>query len=162
MHGSPSAAPSIAGIGSAKDPFQARCRSGGGQVQATPEPGDLSVGTLRYGSAAAWAAMKPPTGVRLPGGQYFYKTMAFVRAGTIVTVTVASQARSFAAIKVQGTPDSGFTAVTYNACPGAQDTAWPGGFLLRRKTGCVPLDVRVAGEPQTRHIVLSVYAGTCH
>jgi hypothetical protein len=105
--------------------------------------------------------MRPPARVRLPDGRYFYKTGALVHPGVVVTVTVASTARSYAAIEVQGGPDGGARAVTYNACPHAPDSAWPGGFLLTRRTACLPLDVTVAGEPVTRHVVLSVYNGSC-
>ncbi|HEV7933324.1 MAG TPA: hypothetical protein VGP70_13585 [Actinomadura sp.] len=132
-----------------------------GQAPGAPEPDDFTIGPLRYGSAAAWATMKPPTGVRLPDGRYFYKTGALLRPGAVVTVTVAPRARSYATIVVQGGLDGGSKAVTYNACPHAPETAWPGGFLLTRRTACLPLDVSVTGESATSHVVLSVYNGSC-
>jgi hypothetical protein len=150
-----------AGSGGVEDPSQARCSGSVGPALGGPEPDDFVIGPLRYGSAAAWATMKPPTGVRLPDGRYFYKTGALVRPGAVVTVTVAPRARSYATIVVQGGPGGGSEAVTYSACPHAPETAWPGGFLLARRTACLPLDVSVAGESATRHVVLSVHNGSC-
>jgi hypothetical protein len=132
-----------------------------GQDPGPPRPTDFTVGPLRYDSAAAWATTQPPEGVRRPDRRYFHKTAALVDPGAVVTVTVAASARSYAAIVVQGGPDGGSEAVTYISCPRAPLTAWPGGFLLTRRTACLPLDVSVAGEPRARHVVLSVYNGLC-
>jgi hypothetical protein len=106
--------------------------------------------------------MPPPSDVRLPDGRYFYKTGAILHPRSVVTVTIAPAARHHAAIDVQGGPDSGSTSVTYHACPVAPDTFWPGGFLLTEQTACLPLDVRVLGEPRARHVVVSVFHHSCH
>jgi hypothetical protein len=153
-----SAAP---GNGSAEHPFQAGCPTGDGQATAQPRPEDVGIGALRYAGAAAWATMPPPSDVRLSDGRYFYKTGAMLHPGSVVTVTIAPTARHHAAIDVQGGPDSGSTSVTYHACPATPDTFWPGGFLLTEQTACLPLDVRVLGEPRERHVVISVFHRSC-
>lgn len=162
--GSPVAVPPVAsapaGDGSAEHPFQAGC-SRSIRDRAPARPVDFAAGPLRYGAAASWATMRPPADVRNPDGRYFYKAGAILRPGAVVTVTVAPEARRYAALDVQGGPDSGSASVTYHACTGAPDTIWPGGFLLSERTACLPLDVSVLGEPGRRRVVLSVYHRSC-
>jgi hypothetical protein len=166
----PSTTPAVAtpgaskdpGSGSAAHPLQIGCpTSGGGQATAPARPEDFGVGPLRYASAAAWATTPPPNDVKMPDGRYFYKTGAILRPGSVVTVTIAPAARHHAAIDVQGGTDAGSVSVTYHACPSAPDTGWPGGFLLTERTTCLPLDVRVLGEPRERHVVISVFHHSC-
>lgn len=149
------------GTGSVTDQTRVGCADGIGDDPGSPVPEDFVIGPLRYSAAGAWAAMRPPEGVRQPDGWYFYKTGAVVRPGVTATAAVASEARAYAAIVVGGGPDTGSSAVTYTACPRPPDTVWPGGFLLTRRTACLPLDVTVAGRPGTRRVVLSVYHGRC-
>jgi hypothetical protein len=166
----PSTTPAVAtpgtpedpGAGSAAHPLQVGCpTSGRGQVTSPARSEDVGIGPLRYASAAAWATMSPPDDVRMPDGRYFYKTGAILRPGSVVTVTIAPAARHHAAIDVQGGTDAGSVSVTYHACPSAPDTGWPGGFLLTERTTCLPLDVRVLGEPRERHVVISVFHHSC-
>lgn len=150
------------GTGSAEHPFQAQCAGAARSRDAAPGGrADFGVGPIRYASAGLWATMSPPGDVETPDGRYFYKTGAILRPGAEVTVTIAPAARRSAKIDVQGGPDSGSTSVTYHACPAAPDTAWPGGFLLTEPTACLPLDVRVLGEPRGRLVVLSVFHHAC-
>lgn len=150
--GSPAAAPPGAsasadpGTGSVEHPFQAGC-SRSIRTPGPIQPADFAAGPLHYGSAASWATVPPPADVRLPDGRYFYKAGAILRPGAVVTVTVAPEARRYAALDVQYGPGRGSVSVTYRSCPAAPDTAWPGGFLLTEPTACVPLEFSVLGEP---------------
>ena len=56
----------------------------------------------------------------------------------------------------------GVTAATYRPCP-RQPGFFAQGFAFTdgRIRGCVPLEVRVGGEPQVRRVTLSLFAGFC-
>jgi hypothetical protein len=146
--------------GSGEEPFEAGCD---GSVRDGEPPGrdDFTVGPLRYAGAAAWARTSPPSDVREPDGRYFYKTGAVLPPGAVVTVTIAPAARGYAAIDVTRGPEAGSASVTYRSCPSGPGRAWIGGFLLTKKTACLPLDVGVLGEPRSRHVVLPVYRQDC-
>lgn len=68
-------------------------------------------------------------------------------------------------IQVLSAPDGRTVAVNSSLddlrCPATPDTFWPGGFLLTEQTACLPLDVRVLGEPRERHVVISVFHRSC-
>jgi hypothetical protein len=56
----------------------------------------------------------------------------------------------------------GSLAVTYEACRHKKGF-FPQSFRFTdgRRRGCVPLDVHVGGQDETRHIVVSLFAGRC-
>jgi hypothetical protein len=56
----------------------------------------------------------------------------------------------------------GVTAATYRPCANvtgsfAQGLAFPNGQIR----GCVPLEVRVVGQPRVQRVTLSLFAGSC-
>ncbi|HYU83843.1 MAG TPA: hypothetical protein VEK80_03470 [Kribbellaceae bacterium] len=160
-HKQPTRSPATsATIGSADTPFVVPCqRAVLGQPSRTSD--DLTVGPLTYPHARSLASMPPPDNARRADGVYVYKLGTIVSAGATVTVTVAPQARSYAALDHPDAPQGGDLAVTYQGCPD-HDTGFVGGFLLKKQSrACVPLDVRIRGQDQVRRIVISFFNGTC-
>lgn len=82
-----------------------------------------------------------------------------------VTVSVAPQAREWAAIATQPGPAAGAYSVTYISCPATlhpQGVWWAGGFTLRHRTsGCLPLTVSIHGAAGPRHVVVSFWDKSC-
>jgi len=122
-----------------------------------PEPGDLTVGPLVIidGNKVANA---DPAGW---GDQGSYKIPFFVPRGTTVTVTIDPPARGRVMID---NPYAlhGVTAATYRPCANvtgffAQGFAFTNGQIR----GCVPLEVRVAGQARVQRVTLSLFAGSC-
>lgn len=95
-------------------------------------------------------------------GGYSTKVMVGVRADARATLVIRRPARRWVTLNyTRGTV--GMPAVTFEACSADQPafsydggvgpaTGFAGGFRLSRP-GCVPLEVRVAGEPPVRATV---------
>jgi hypothetical protein len=95
----------------------------------------------------------------------FYKTGVQLPAETSVTVSIGAGARSFAGIATEGGRDGGYTSVRYTSCPRSGQPApvfWIGGFLLyARSRACIPIDVHVRGEKNTRFAEVAIPSGAC-
>lgn len=86
-----------------------------------------------------------------------------IAPGNTVTIAIAPKARSYVVMSNPYSPPGGVVAATYHSCPGkwgffAQSFTFTDG----RIRGCVPMDIHVHGEPQIRHVTLSLFAGPCH
>ena len=126
-------------------------------VRKMPEPGDLTVGPLVIidGNKVANA---DPAGW---GDRGSYKIPFFVPRGTTVTVTIDPPARGHVVID---NPYAlhGVTAATYRPCANVTGFYAQGfAFTDGRIRGCVPLEVRVAGQARVRRVTLSLFAGSC-
>ncbi|MFD5717178.1 hypothetical protein [Streptomyces sp. NPDC127036] len=92
---------------------------------------------------------------------WHYKIGAEVKRGSVVTVSVAPEARQRASLSYgQEEGYSPVAEVTFRACP-ASDTVYVGGFFISGDGRiCLPLDVQVRkAAPQT--IVIPVFSGAC-
>ena len=125
-----------------------------GPVPKMPEPGDLTVGPLVIidGNKVANA---DPAGW---GDHGSYKIPFFVPRGTTVTVTIDPPARGHVVI------DSPYahrvTAATYRPCSQVTGFFAQGfAFTDGRIRGCVPLEVRVAGQARVHRVTLSLVRG---
>ena len=126
-------------------------------VRKMPEPGDLTVGPLVIidGNKVANA---DPAGW---GDRGSYKIPFFVPRGSTVTVTIDPPARGHVVID---NPYAlhGVTAATYHSCLGVHGFFAQGfKFTDGRIRGCVPLEVRVAGQARAQRVTLSLFAGSC-
>jgi hypothetical protein len=126
-------------------------------VPQQPQPGDLAVGPLIIISGKA-VANADPAGFGAHGS---YKVPFFVTMGSTVTVTIDPPARGHIVID---NPNArhGVTAATYHSCSNvagfyAQGFAFTDGQIR----GCVPLEVRVAGQARVLRVTLSLFAGSC-
>ena len=131
--------------------------AGDSPVPQQPQPGDLAVGPLIIPGGQRLATADPAG----YGEHGSYKIPFIVTAGATVTVTIAPPARGHVVISNPYAP-AGVTAATYRSCPRpagffAQGFAFTGG----QTRGCVPLDVRVGDQPRVRHVMLSLFAGSC-
>jgi hypothetical protein len=90
-----------------------------------------------------------------------YKIPFIVTMGATVTVTIDPPARGHVVISNPYAP-AGVTAATYRPCP-HQVGFFPQGFAFTdgQIRGCVPLEVKVGGQPQIRRVTLSLFAGSC-
>jgi len=130
-------------------------------VPPRARPADLAIGPLIIVNGKRLATADPAG----YGQHGTYKIPLVVLPGRVVTVTIAAPAREWVAIDnpyahLRGVSD--VTAATYRSCPHAtgffaQGFAFSGG----RVRGCVPLEVRIGGEPRVRHVTLSLFAGSC-
>jgi hypothetical protein len=121
----------------------------------------LVVGPLSY---AGLRDFGPPPQVPNWHGGYFYKSGAQLPPDVIVTVRIGPSAVRFAALVTEYGSATGEQAVTYQACASSKPAgyAWIGGFLLRgRRAGCVPIDVIVAGEANSRHAAVPLGVTRC-
>ena len=129
----------------------------GGPMPPMPEPGDLAVGPLVIISGKA-VATGDPSGFGEHGS---YKIPFFVPSGSTVTVTIDPPARGHVVID-NPYARHGVTAATYRPCANvtgfyAQGFAFTDGQIR----GCVPLEVRVAGQARVQRVTLSLFAGSC-
>jgi len=125
-------------------------------VPQQPQPGDLAVGPLIIPNGKRLATADP-AGF---GGHGDYK-LPFIVTMRPVTVTIDAPARGHVVIDNPYT-QHGVTAATYRPCPGQRGFFAQGfAFTDGRIRGCVPLAVRVVGEPQVRRVTLSLFAGSC-
>jgi hypothetical protein len=105
----------------------------------------VTVGPLTWPGVRGWVDARPEDYGH--GGNY--KVGAVVRAGAVVTVTVAPEARSDAGLNYgQRWGFSPAQAVTFRACAD-RDTAFIGGFHVQGRR-CVPFDVRVGDAAPVR------------
>jgi hypothetical protein len=122
---------------------------------------DIGFGAGYFPKARWLATLNPPNSgraARLTG----YKLPPVVYPGATVTMTIARGARSYVVQQNPWSPRQGSVSVTYRAClhkPGFFPQSFR--FTDGRKRGCVPLDVRIGGQPKTSRIVLSFFAGRC-
>jgi hypothetical protein len=128
-----------------------------GSMPQMPEPGDLALGPLIIISGKAVAAGNPSGW----GEHGSYKIPFFVTEGSTVTVTIDPPARGHVVID-NPHAQHGVTAATYRSCPHtagfyAQGFAFTDGKIR----GCVPLEVRVAGQARVQRVTLSLFAGSC-
>jgi hypothetical protein len=128
-----------------------------GPMPPMPEPGDLAVGPLVIISGKA-VANADPSGFGEHGS---YKIPFFVPRGSTVTVTIDPPARGHVVID-NPYARHGVTAATYRPCANltgfyAQGFAFTDGQIR----GCVPLEVRVAGQARVQRVTLSLFAGSC-
>jgi len=122
-----------------------------------PQPGDLAIGPLIIPGGQRLATADPAG----YGEHGSYKIPFIVTMGATVTVTIGRPARGHVVISNSYAP-AGVTAATYRPCPHQvgffpQYFAFAGG----RVRGCVPLEVRIGDQPQTRRVTLSLFAGSC-
>jgi len=157
-------------VGSLANPRLLNCAAGNKTDQNTTSE-DIVAGPLIYPRAKLLA--RPGSVGDFYGGgvgegadgSKFYKMGTFVKRGARVTVNVVPQARTV--VRLQASSGSTLTrdeAVTYQACATGVTTAWVGGFDLTgeaRSAACIPLEVRVEGEAQSRRIVISLFNGVC-
>jgi hypothetical protein len=118
--------------------------------------GRRRAGWLHHGRAASG-----PPSARVPAvGSY--KVPIAIGPGATVTVVIAPQARGRVVIDNPYGPAGGVAAATYHACQRGW-TVFVQGFAFpdHRARGCVPLDVQAAGQPGTRHLTVSLFAGHC-
>jgi hypothetical protein len=126
-------------------------------VPQQPQPGDLAVGPLIIPNGKRLAAADPASS----GEHGSYKVPFIVTMGSTVTVTIAAPARGHVVID-NPYAAAGVTAATYRSCSGQAGFFAQGfAFIDGRIRGCVPLEVRVGGEPQVRRVTLSLFAGSC-
>ncbi len=123
---------------------------------------DLVVGPLLYpGFDHGYnLTMNPPN----QDGVRFFKVGTHLVNGSVVTVSVAPEAKAYAGIKTETGSAAGFTTVTYESCPGSQNGSvwWVGGFVLTgRPSGCLPLDIQVKGEATPRRTVIPLGTRDC-
>ncbi len=155
---SPAARPS-GPAGSAGNPQVFSCAEESflaGPVPKMPEPGDLTVGPLVIidGNKVANA---DPAGW---GDQGSYKIPFFVPRGTTVTVTIDPPARGH--VVIDAPYAHRVTAATYRPCSQVTGFFAQGfAFTDGRIRGCVPLEVRVAGQARVHRVTLSLFAGSC-
>jgi hypothetical protein len=126
-------------------------------VPQQPRPGDLAVGPLIIISGKT-VATADPAGF---GGEGDPKIPFVVTGGSTVTVTIDAPARGHVVID---NPYAlhGVTAATYHSCLGAHGFFAQGfKFTDGRIRGCVPLEVRVAGQARVQRVTLSLFAGSC-
>jgi hypothetical protein len=144
-------------IGSAATPLTLTCAQQSAGA-AGPAPGDLVVGPLDLIAGKTLATANPS----LYGESGRYKVPITVRSGATVTMAIGAQALGHVVIDNPNGPSSGVTAVIYHSCPTGW-TSFPQGFVFTdgRTRGCVPLDVSIAGQPPTRHVTVSLFAGSC-
>ena len=127
-----------------------------GSVRKMPEPGDLTVGPLVIidGNKVANA---DPAGW---GDHGSYKIPFFVPRGSTVTVTIDPPARGH--VVIDAPYAHRVTAATYRSCSQVTGFFAQGfAFTDGRIRGCVPLEVRVAGQARVHRVTLSLFAGSC-
>jgi len=145
--------------GSPGNPLVLSCAAAAfGATGTIPGPHDLVSGPLDVIDGELLATADPAG----YGDRGNYKVPIAVGPGATVTVTIAPQARGRVVIYNPYGPGGGVAAATYQSCqPGW--TVFPQGFVFpdHRARGCVPLDVRAGGQPRTRHLTVSLFAGSC-
>jgi hypothetical protein len=157
----PAAKPSAGPPGSPGHPVVFGCaeQSFGGDttVPQRPQPGDLAIGALIIPGGQRLATADPAG----YGEHGRYKIPFIVTMGATVTVTIDPPARGHVVISNPYAP-AGVTAATYRPCP-HQVGFFPQGFAFTdgQIRGCVPLEVKVGGQPQIRRVTLSLFAGSC-
>jgi hypothetical protein len=138
---------------------------------AYSDPDNLRIGPLVF-IGGVRAAEDSPSVIRRHGGQKF---PLIVRAGRVVTVSIARSARADARLGYGRMPDGrprledAPHTITFKACRRGRPsgsrangpvTFWSG-FVLAREPVCVPLRAWVDDEKSPRRRVMSLAAGDC-
>ena len=140
-----------------------RAENGSGPPLSVSRPGDVVVGPFAFAGLRRVASRR---GLEHYAGRrgYGVKAGAGLLAGVRATLTIGRGARGWAALSFAphrpGKPQRDVAAVRFAACAAGEPafsydgpvggvTGFAGGFVVRRP-GCVPLEVRVAGEPAIR------------
>lgn len=160
---------SRAPTGSPSNPAMLSCQqeaSVGSGAPVAPRPGDLIVGPLSFPNGLRLATANPHG----YGSQGSYKLPPVLAPGSTVTITIAPPARAYVVMKNPyiGNPNfaqndpPGVVAVTYQACQHrwgffAQGFAFTDG----RVRGCIPLEVKIAPQPQIRRVTLALFDRSC-
>lgn len=122
---------------------------------------DVVVGPLRWSGLKGWQDGRRTDFGGRTGGGWHYKIGAEIERGSVVTVSVAPEARQRAGLSYG--QKEGYTPaeeVTFSACPDS-DTVYVGGFFISGDGRfCLPLDVQV-GKAAPRRIVIPVFSGAC-
>jgi hypothetical protein len=130
----------------------------GGATPPFPGPDDLVAGPLDILNAKVLATANPAD----YGDHGSYKVPIAIGPGATVTVVIAPPARGHVVIRNPYGPAGGMAAATYPSClPGWTVYAQSFAFVDRRARGCVPLDVQAVGWLRTRHVTVSLFAGSC-
>ena len=128
-----------------------------GSMPEIPQPGDLAIGPLVIISGKT-VANSDPAGFGEHGS---YKIPFFVTRGSTVTVTIDPPARGHVVIDNPYAPH-GVTAATYRPCVNVAGFFAQGfAFTNGQARGCVPLEVRIAGQARVQRVTLSLFAGSC-
>jgi hypothetical protein len=147
-------------IGSPGHPLSLGCAAEAIVNSPPPMPGqdDLLIGPLDIVNGRLLPTADPAGW----GDDGTYKIPFAVGPYATVTVVIAAQARGYVAIDNPYGPPGGVVAATYHSCQGTW-TVFPQSFAFRggRTRGCVPLHVRVTGQPGTRQVTVSLFAGSC-
>lgn len=126
-----------------------------------PDKTDVTVGPLRWSGLKAWQDGRQTDFGGRTGDGWYYKIGTEIEQGSVVTVSVAPEARQRASLGYG--QEEGYTPaaeVTFNACPDS-DTAYFGGFFVSGDGRfCLPLDVRV-GKAALQRIVISLFSSGC-
>ena len=158
----PAAKPAAGPAGSPGHPVVFGCAeesfAGDSPVQQRPQPGDLAVGPLIIFGGQRLATADPAG-----NGEHgsYHKVPFIVTMGATVTVTIGPPARGHVVITNPYAP-GGITAATYRPCRHVAGFYAQGfAFTDGRIRGCVPLEVKVGGQPRVRRVTLSLFAGSC-
>jgi hypothetical protein len=125
---------------------------------ARARPGDLVIGPVSFPRGERLGHANPAQW----GRRGDYKLPPVILPGTSVTISIAPPAGSHVVFTSPQLPARGAVSVRYRACAHARGF-FPQSFRFTdgRARGCVPLVVRVAGEPRPRRATLSLFAGRC-
>lgn len=119
---------------------------------------DVVVGSISWPKLKTWATADPNV-YRNARSASDFKIGAQVKAGAVVTVSVAQEARAYAGLDYGQASGYGPTSsVTFHSCATA-DTAFVGGFHVEGRH-CVPFDISEDHKPLVR-IVISFFNGPC-
>ena len=85
-----------------------------------------------------------------PGGWWWLKTLAIVRGGRVVTLSVPRSERARLHVRYLGNAG----AATFGPCrrPLGKWSYYPGGFVYSQR-GCYALDIRIAGHRAVRRYI---------
>ncbi|GAA3956291.1 hypothetical protein [Actinoplanes auranticolor] len=128
-------------------------------VKSTDVPTDnaLTVGAISWPDLKSWATADPKDYGNGESGDY--KIGALVKAGAVVTVSVADSNANDVGLKYgQRWNYEPTRSVTFQGCKD-YDTAYIGGFHIPDQK-CVPFDISEGGKPPVR-VTVSFFAGPC-
>ncbi|WP_433063766.1 hypothetical protein [Dactylosporangium sp. CS-033363] len=118
-------------------------------------PGGVAAGPARF-FALDIRLGEPAPGYSVPAtGWTQLKVALFVQAGARVTISIPAEHRARARLLYLAGEDA---TTTFESCPGAAETAFPGGFAIAGPV-CLPVDVAWAG--QTARVTLGLLRGGC-
>lgn len=127
------------------------------QATDTPTANDLTIGPITWPGLKNWSTADPKDFAGGTPGDY--KVGAVVKAGAVVTVSVAAPSKDEAGLKYgQRWSYSPTRSITFQGCK-EFDTAYFGGFHITDRK-CLPLDIEESGKPPIR-VSVSFFAGPC-